>query len=117
MAVRWAGVMTDRPDFDPELWFTLARCEGHHYLLGNPHTFPGRMLAWCPQKQRRFFFSSDEVQEASPVARAWIAGFLTGNEPSPPVDDSGEVDFSSDAYADWSDKVARFHLRGHWRDD
>lgn len=107
--------MSDLPQYNEELWFTMGdHCGGRHFILGNPHTFPGRMMAWCPTKQTSFFFSKGEVESASSAAVAWIDGFLAGNEPPPPVDGDGDVDFASDAYQHWSREVTRFRETGHW---
>ncbi|OCA92605.1 hypothetical protein [Pseudobacillus wudalianchiensis] len=39
-------------EFEKELWFELeGHCEGKHYIVGNPHTFNGRISAYCPQKE------------------------------------------------------------------
>lgn len=105
--------MASRPEVDEELWFTVGkRCPGHHYILGNPHTFPGRMMGWCPAKQRSFFFSRGEVEDLSTASRAWIAGFLAGNEPAPPV--GSDADVESEAYRAWQKRVEQFRQTGWW---
>jgi hypothetical protein len=107
--------MSDIPKYDERLWFTIGEhCAGQHFILGNPHTFPGRMMAWCPRKGTSFFFSKREVETASAEAMAWIDGFLAGNEPAPPVAEDGDVDFASDAYKQWTQEVERFHETGMW---
>ena len=53
------------PEFDTQLWFTLdGCCADRHYLLHNPHTFPGRMAAWCPLKKVRFNISKSKSASA-----------------------------------------------------
>jgi hypothetical protein len=99
--------------YDERLWFNHRGCLGRHFLLGNPHTFPGRMMGWCERKQRSFFFSKTEVEECSPEAAAWIEGFLAGNEPSPPRDSEGNVQFGSDRYQAWVIQMQSFRELGH----
>lgn len=99
--------------FNRVLWFTHEKCEGEHYLIGNPHTFPGRMLAWCPCKERFFYVSKSEIIDLSDEAKYWIEGFLHGNEPEPPTNGEGEGD--SDVYREWLDECSRFQQLGHWQ--
>ncbi|BCM89426.1 hypothetical protein IAD21_01272 [Abditibacteriota bacterium] len=65
-------------------------CSGKHYLLYNPHTFPGRMGAWCLLKRVHFCVSKSEIEDCSSEARYWIRGFLTGCEPNAPKDEEGD---------------------------
>jgi hypothetical protein len=63
-----------------ELWVDTAdfgRCR----LLGNAHTFPGRIAAWSETLGTDVTISRSDVRQASPDAWAWIEGFLAGNEP------------------------------------
>ena len=112
--------MAAEPDVDPpvneSLWFIPNNCEGKHYLQGNPHTFTGRMSAWCPRRRTGYFISANEITEASPEARAWVAGFLVGNEPTPPLDENGQTDFGSAEYDCWAQQVEAFHRSGQWTD-
>lgn len=100
------------PELDRRLWFKHRGCTGLHFILGNPHTFPGRMLGWCEQKQRSFFFSKSEVEEASTEAYVWIDGFLCGNEPSAPINEDGDVDFESSEYQSWLNEMEHFRQTG-----
>ncbi len=102
------------PVIDENLWFLHRGCVGRHFLLGNPHTFPGRMMGWCLHKDRSFFFSKSEVESSSPEAAAWIEGFLAGNEPRPPRDPEGDLDFKSEEYASWRNQTSAFRLSGAW---
>ena len=105
--------MQSSPQFDKYLWFTVGEsCEGRHYVLGNPHTFPGRMLGWCPNKQTSFCFSKSEVDDAAPETRAWIEGFLAGSETEPPFNTDGDVDFDSPKYKKWLEDMRDFRLSG-----
>jgi hypothetical protein len=103
--------------YDERLWFLHRGCTGRHFLLGNPHTFPGRIYGWCGIKKRSFFFSKSEIEEASPEAIIWIEGFLAGNEPEPPKNSEGEVDFESHEYKLWLHMVEVFRQSGAWSKD
>lgn len=72
------------------------------------------MLGWCAVKDRSFFFSKPEVVESSPEAAAWIAGFLAGNEPEPPINSSGDTVFESAEYKAWLVQVEAFRKTGAW---
>ena len=87
--------MTPDNDYDEMLWFEHKGCDGKHYFLGNPHTFPGRMWAWCPVKESSFFVSKIEILKTSDQAEYWIKGFLSSNEPQPPADENGDVNENS----------------------
>jgi hypothetical protein len=100
--------------YDEALWFHHQGCSGKHYLLGNPHTFPGRMLAWCPLKTRSFFVSKSEMLEVSSDAAYWVAGFLAGAEPEPPMNEERDVDFASEEYKRWERCVTEFRQSGSW---
>ena len=105
------------PDIiDEHLWFTCKKkCKGEkHYFYGNPHTFAGRVSAWCPHKELTFFVSLNEVEEMSEASNWWIKGFLCGNEPDPPVDEDQGTDYDSKEYKDWLDKCETFREKGVW---
>ena len=104
-------------NIDEHLWFYHKGCTGKHFFIGNPHTFPGRILAWCPQQQKSFFLSVSEVEEMSEYSKYWIKGYLTGNEPSPPTDGNGDVQFSGKEYEEWAEAVDLFATTGYWRDE
>ncbi|WP_019030845.1 hypothetical protein [Salinispora arenicola] len=98
------------PDVDPDLWFDTEQC-GRHYLVdGNPHTFPGRMDAYCAERGIRTRVSKGEISDCSEQTRYFVRGFLSGNEPAPPQSDS-EPGSSA-----WSDAVVRFRDTGYWVD-
>lgn len=65
---------------DDKLWFYHKGCEDKHYLIGNPHTHAGRMLAWCSNKNVTFCVSESEIEDMSLESKYWIRGFLSGNE-------------------------------------
>jgi len=106
--------MKEKIDYKENLWFEHLGCEGKHYLIGNPHTFPGRMWAWCPKKERTFFVSKSEMGSMSEQAESWIKGFLSGNQPSPPTNEEGDVDFDSKEYKTWSKAAELFLDTGYW---
>ena len=108
--------MKPEPAFDGRLWFTMGtHCSGKHYLIGNPHTFNGRMLAWCPTKQTSFFVSKLEMDDCSVEAEFWVKGFLAGNEPEPPKDENlNVVDSGSSEYQRWLKAIELFARTGYW---
>lgn len=80
-------------NIDEKIWFEHDGCVGNHYMIGNPHTFKGRMYAWCPKKEKSFFVSKSEILKMSVECEYWVKGFLSGNQPEPPTDSEGDVDF------------------------
>src|SRR5690606_1325095 len=109
--------MTNEIEFDENLWFNHKGCEGKHYLIGNPHTFRGRIYAWCPRKERSFFVSISEIEQMSEYSKYWINGFLNGNQPEPPTDSNGVVDFESAEYKKWTESIELFTRTGYWTDE
>ena len=96
---------------DERLWFE-ASCGNRDFLLGNAHTFVGRMVAWCPDKQGSYIVSLGEIDEMSEQSRYFIAGFLAGSEPGEPIDDDGNTD-DADLMA-WRLATRRFRRTGLW---
>jgi hypothetical protein len=112
--------MAAPPDLDRALWFEPGCCsDGQHYLHHNPHTFPGRMGAYCEAHDSTLSVSLSEIEQASEPARYWIRGFLSGNEPPPPLDSEGyEIDDLEDPRWDrWREAVAQFRKTGAWPRD
>jgi hypothetical protein len=101
-------------EFDENLWFSHKGCDGKHYLIGNPHTFYGRILAWCPKKETSFCVSISEIVNMSDYSKYWIDGFLRGNEPEPPTNSVGDVDFESKEYNKWGEEIELFNRTGYW---
>jgi hypothetical protein len=93
-------------DIDARLWIQTSGCAGRDFIWGNPHTFPGRMEAYCPHQRRDFSVSKREVTDASPEARLWMDGFLRGHEPDAPEDE--------DLLPVWLNSIKIFHLMGVW---
>ena len=108
--------MSSALPLNEKLWFTMgSHCAGKHYLLGNAHTFNGRMLAWCPLKEKSFYVSKTEMDDLSEEAQYWIKGFLSGNEPEPPVDDVGDMlAFDTPQYQFWLKATELFTETGYW---
>jgi len=108
--------MDNNLKYDKNLWFEHLGCKGKHYLIGNPHTYVGRMWAWCPKEERTFFVSKADMGEMSEQAKFWVQGFLNGHEPDPPVNEDGDVDFESLEYKTWTEAMVFFHETGFWTD-
>jgi hypothetical protein len=107
------------PDaIDRRLWFVGERCGRRDYVYGNPHTFPGRIAAYCPHsdpRYRGYNISVDEMGERSPETALWIAGYLHGNEPS--IEqylgvDRVELAPDHPAWIRWQRELDRFHRTG-----
>ncbi|WP_405092098.1 hypothetical protein OG767_03335 [Micromonospora sp. NBC_01392] len=110
LPVRWERAPIDEPPIDERLWFE-APC-GRDVLVGNGHSFTGRMAAWCPHEGVGYNVSRAEMGAMSEEARYFVAGFLAGNEPGYPVDVDGETD-EADLSA-WRAALARFRRTGSW---
>jgi len=103
-------------EIDSALWIILEHCEGEHFLIGNCHTFPGRMNAFCKRKDTAFCVSLSEISDMSEQSRYWIKGFLSGNEPEPPEEIDGEPPedyFKSERYHDWLTQIENFNTSGY----
>lgn len=111
--------MSDNNKFDKNLSFTLKNhtCDGIHYILGNPHTFSGRVWSYCTKQEVSFYFSFDEVKDMSVEMKYWMKGYLMGNEPPPPKDSDGMTDFGSESYSFWEKSIQLFHETGYWNDE
>ena len=109
---------TPKVEFNEKLWFLMGEhCEGKHFLLGNAHTFTGRMLAWCPTKERSFFVSKSEIEECSLETEYWVKGFLVGTEPEPPKDENQDlVAPNSEVYQSWLKATELFAETGYWNE-
>jgi hypothetical protein len=95
-------------EVDPDLEFKSTHCGGWHFLVGNPHTFKGRMAAWCQEQQREIVVSLGDMTYVSLGASFWIKGFLSGNEPPPP-----ELDDPTSEAA-WDAARREFRSAGEW---
>lgn len=99
------------PAVDERLWFE-APCGGRDFLMGNGHTFTGRLTAWCPHDEVGYSVSLGEMGAMPDESRYYVAGFLAGNEPECPTDDEGETD-EADLIA-WRSATRRFRHTGQW---
>ena len=105
-------------EMDEDLWIRTPACEERDYLVGNSHTFPGRMAGYCPMRGIGFSVSLDEIEEMSPEAARWIEGFLAGNEPDPDEmfgPGIHDADQSDPRWQRWRHAVAEFRSTGRWR--
>jgi len=107
-------------DIDEDRWVLTTRVSGRCYLGGNAHTHPGHMHAWSEQLDKLITIRKDDITEASPVAWAWIAGFLTGNEPDfahwlGTTWDEAEPHETQDdpLFWQWKDDLRFFRAHGH----
>ena len=96
-------------DVDLDLEFMSTHCGGWHFLVGNPHTFTGRMAAWCQDQHTEIAVSLSEMTYISLGANLWIKGFLSGSEPAPP--ESG----NPSAEAEWEAARREYGSTGEWR--
>jgi hypothetical protein len=115
LPLRWEHVPEPEPEQEPDplLWFE-ASCGGRDLLAGNGGTFPGRMSAWCPHEQVRYNVSLSGMGQMSPEARYYVAGFLAGNEPGPPLPPDDDVDIEPADLAAWVAATGRFRRTGLW---
>ncbi len=105
------------PEVDAQRWVVTRLCVNHRdYLVGNPHTFPGRMAVWCPAASRELSVSKRDIVDAAQGSKDWIAGFLSGNEPPPPDDEGLRADVWEKAHQEWESRTQRFRRDGQWPD-
>ena len=95
-------------DVDLDLAFMGTHCGGGHFLVGNAHTFTGRMAAWCQDQQTEIAVSFSEMTYASPGARFWVKGFLSGSEPAPPESDNPAAE------PEWEAARREYRSTGEW---
>ena len=79
--------MSAHEPVDEDLWFTCSLDPTERdYLVGNAHTFLGRISAYCRRKQGSpyYYVSASEILDnCSDESRRWVQGFLAGQEPTP----------------------------------
>lgn len=97
-------------DVDPALWFESAPCGRHYLVEGNPHTFPGRMYAYCVQEGIYTRVSKRDIEMCSRETEYFVRGYLSGAEPDPPLtDDSPTIR--------WQKSIELFRETGFWRSE
>jgi hypothetical protein len=108
--------MIDNIDIDEKLWFHMKdyECKERHYIIGYPHTFHGRVMGYCPEQKKSFYFSITEIDSMSIETEYWIKGFLSGNEPDAPVDEDGDTIYEGEEYDFWIKNIELFHKTGYW---
>ncbi|MDW3849461.1 hypothetical protein NMK34_22875 [Micromonospora sp. BRA006-A] len=110
LPLRWERAPIDEPAIDERLWFETT-C-GRDVLVGNGHTFAGRMAAWCPHESVGYNVSRAQMGAMSEEARYFVAGFLAGSEPRYPLDADGGTE-EADLNA-WRAALSRFRRTGSW---
>jgi hypothetical protein len=111
--------MAELPDdIDAALWIRCSKTGDRDFLVErNPHTFPGRMAAFCPhdEAQSDYNVSVAEVEECSAEARIWMRGFVVGGEPGAPLDDEGfEIADTEALHRDWDLARSTYRESGYW---
>jgi hypothetical protein len=112
----------ETPPFDETLWFACSLTPGSRdYVVGNAHTFLGRLLAYCERKEGspHYYASASEVlRECSTETGWWVRGFLAGAEPEPPRDLDGDfLAFDHPEMALWRQRTSVWAESGVWSDD
>jgi hypothetical protein len=85
------------------------------YLGANPHTVPGRFLAWDSDSRSSVTLSKSDVTSASQESWIWIEGYLNGNVPGPNFlypDELLEQD--GQRWEKWHSAVTDFLIFGQW---
>ena len=113
LPLRWETLPKyDGPLADERMWFE-AFCGNRDFLLDdNGHTFHGRMLAWCPDRGYSYSVSLDEMGEMSTESEYFVRGFLAGNSPEGPFDESDEI--TPEDETAWILALQRFRQTGSW---
>jgi hypothetical protein len=102
----------------PDLWVEVASYPGRLFIMGNPHTFTGRITGWSFDRDESFYFSKGDVTDASDAARWWLDGYLHGSEPEFEqffaLDPStlGEIDDDDARWAEWRAALQEFRATG-----
>jgi hypothetical protein len=81
---RWERVPVDEPAIDERLWFE-ATCGSRDFLVGNGHTFVGRMAAWCPSDGVGYHVSLSQLGAMVPgTPRRRLIGPVPATDPHEP---------------------------------
>jgi hypothetical protein len=55
------------------------------------------------------------MDKMSQATKYWVKGYLSGNEPSPPVDEEDFVlPITHEDYLHWKESIELFHKTGYW---
>ncbi|HEX9363046.1 MAG TPA: hypothetical protein VGA47_04610 [Candidatus Dormibacteraeota bacterium] len=113
LPLRWERVPVEDSALatDERLWFE-APCGRRDFIVGNGHTFVGRIAAWCPHDGVGYNVSLGGMGAMSDESRYFVAGFLAGSQPAYPTDAEGDTD-EADLVA-WRAATARFRRTGLW---
>lgn len=98
--------MTVPDEINTRLKIRIGSCPVEHYLVGNPHTFRGRIATWCPLDSVEVNVSKYEILASTDAAALWIEGFLAGSEPPPPDSDDPVAE------RDWANVRRYFRVHG-----
>lgn len=113
LPLRWERLPEEPPEIDERLWFE-ASCGGRDFLVGNGHTFVGRMAAWCPHERVGYNVSLGEMGEMPDATRYWVAGYLSGSEPDYPYVENEDGELDEADMAAWEAALRRFRRTGEW---
>jgi hypothetical protein len=105
------------PDFDEDRWVTTKGSDERLFLGYNPYTHIGRIGVWVPSLGHGTRISLSDVTDASPLARAWLDGFLAGSGPDPEVMfGDGIYDLPDDhpPWKRWREALHEFRHTGDW---
>src|SRR6266508_1714851 len=93
LPLRWERVPVEDSALatDERLWFE-APCGRRDFIVGNGHTFVGRIAAWCPHDGVGYNVSLGGMGAMSDESRYFVAGFLAGSQPAYPTDAEGDTD-------------------------
>lgn len=103
---------------NPDLWVEVDGYPGKLFIMGNPHTFPGRITGWSYDNDESLYFSKNEITASSEAARWWIEGYLHGAEPEPDEylgvhpHDVDDMDNGDPRLNQWLDALATFRQNG-----
>src|SRR5205085_208816 len=96
---------------DDALWVRL-KSGALGYLDGNPHTFRLGVGVWDTSQSSGALTSLDDIVEMSDAARAWIAGYLNGNEPDLSEYLGSYEDETVEEWRRWRALLDRYHQTG-----
>ena len=104
-------------EIDDCLWVEINDDCGtaRHYLVGNPHTHPGRIEVYCPAMEKHTRISKSEIMSCSRESEYWILGYLHGNCPDPPTDAGGSrLRDDHPSMVEWRESREEFPQTGYW---